>query len=132
MHEEVASMCASGRSARRHGVPGAGIGLAAFPVTRAAAARPAFLPPAGDAVRLRQSSPALEHLLPAASAIADERDFIVIGSQAVLGQFPDAPEALLVSVEPYPRRAAVCGRPRASPAGQPSRVAAGRAQPTLT
>jgi hypothetical protein len=38
---------------------------------------------------------ALEHLLRAASAISNEREFVVIGSQAVLGQFPDAPEALL-------------------------------------
>ena len=42
---------------------------------------------------------ALEHVLRAASAIADERDLVVIGSQAVLGQFPNAPDALLVSVE---------------------------------
>lgn len=33
----------------------------------------------------------LEHVLRAASAITNERDFVVIGSQAVLGQFPDAP-----------------------------------------
>ena len=42
---------------------------------------------------------ALEHLLRASSAITNERDFIVIGSQAVLGQFPDAPTTLLASVE---------------------------------
>jgi len=34
---------------------------------------------------------ALEHILRAASAIANEREFVVIGSQAVLGQYPDAP-----------------------------------------
>ncbi|MGH9252973.1 MAG: hypothetical protein ACRD3C_00220 [Vicinamibacterales bacterium] len=38
---------------------------------------------------------ALEHILRAAAAIADEREFVVIGSQAVLGQFPNAPPALL-------------------------------------
>jgi hypothetical protein len=50
---------------------------------------------------------ALEHILRAAAAIANEREFIVIGSQAVLGQLPDAPEALLVSIEAdvYPRHA---------------------------
>jgi hypothetical protein len=50
---------------------------------------------------------ALEHLLRAAAAITDERHFVVIGSQAVLGQFPQAPEALLVSIEAdlYPRDA---------------------------
>jgi hypothetical protein len=48
---------------------------------------------------------ALEHILRAAAAIADERDFVVIGSQSVLGQFPQAPDALLVSIEAdiYPR-----------------------------
>jgi hypothetical protein len=50
---------------------------------------------------------ALEHILRAASAIANEREFIVIGSQAVLGQFPNPPEALLRSIEAdvYPRHA---------------------------
>jgi hypothetical protein len=36
-------------------------------------------------------------ILRAAAAIADKRDFVVIGSRAVLGQFPHAPDALLVS-----------------------------------
>jgi len=40
---------------------------------------------------------ALEHLLRAAAAITNERNFIVIGSQALPGQYPDAPEALLAS-----------------------------------
>ena len=35
----------------------------------------------------------------AAGAIANEREVIVIASQSVLGQFPDAPTALLVSAE---------------------------------
>lgn len=50
---------------------------------------------------------ALEHVLRAAAAITDEREFIVIGSQSVLGQFPNAPAALLTSVEVdvYPRHA---------------------------
>jgi hypothetical protein len=41
----------------------------------------------------------LEHLIRAAADIADDDEIIVIGSQAVLGQFPAAPDALLVSVE---------------------------------
>lgn len=47
----------------------------------------------------------LEHLLRAAAMIADDDELIVVGSQAVLGQFPDAPEELLVSVEAdlYPK-----------------------------
>ena len=47
----------------------------------------------------------LEHLIRAAGRIAGERELIVIGSQSVLGQFPDAPVALLLSMEVdvYPR-----------------------------
>lgn len=50
---------------------------------------------------------ALEHILRAASAITNEREFIVIGSQAILGQYPNAPDSLLVSIEAdvYPRHA---------------------------
>ena len=50
---------------------------------------------------------ALEHILRAAAAIVSEREFIVIGSQAILGQYPDAPESLLMSIEAdvYPRYA---------------------------
>jgi len=47
----------------------------------------------------------LEHIIRAAGTIADDPDIIVIGSQAVLGQFPDADQALLASMEAdvYPR-----------------------------
>jgi hypothetical protein len=47
----------------------------------------------------------LEHLIRAAATIADDTEIVVIGSQAVLGQFPQAPPELLVSVEAdlYPR-----------------------------
>jgi hypothetical protein len=50
---------------------------------------------------------ALEHILRAASAVANEREFIVIGSQAILGQYPSAPDSLLMSIEAdvYPRYA---------------------------
>lgn len=50
---------------------------------------------------------ALEHVLRAAAAISNEREFVVIGSQSVLGQFPNAPPALLASIEVdvYPRHA---------------------------
>ncbi len=41
----------------------------------------------------------LEHLIPAASTIADDSDIVVIGSQAILGQYPDAPAEFLVSKE---------------------------------
>jgi hypothetical protein len=41
----------------------------------------------------------LEHIIRAAGTIADDDDLIVIGSQAILGQFPDAPAELLVSNE---------------------------------
>jgi hypothetical protein len=47
----------------------------------------------------------LEHVIRAAGAIANDTEIIVVGSQSVLGQFPDAPDALLVSAEAdvYPR-----------------------------
>jgi hypothetical protein len=47
----------------------------------------------------------LEHLIRAAAVIADDDEIVVIGSQAILGPYPDAPAALLVSVEAdlYPR-----------------------------
>ena len=43
--------------------------------------------------------PQLEHLIRAAAGITGVDRFVVIGSQAVLGQFPSPPEELLVSVE---------------------------------
>lgn len=47
----------------------------------------------------------LEHLIRVAGTIADVDDIVVIGSQAILGQFPNAPSELLVSNEAdlYPR-----------------------------
>ena len=41
----------------------------------------------------------LEHLLRAAAHINGERGFVIIGSQAILGQRAEAPEALLGSME---------------------------------
>lgn len=41
----------------------------------------------------------LEHLIRAAGAISDDQEIVVIGSQAILGQFPNAPPALLMSAE---------------------------------
>lgn len=41
----------------------------------------------------------LEHILRAASGITSQSDIVVIGSQAILGQFPQAPDELLVSME---------------------------------
>jgi hypothetical protein len=41
----------------------------------------------------------LEHLIRAAGRIAGDREIIVIGSQSVLGQFPDAPPVLRRSME---------------------------------
>ena len=47
----------------------------------------------------------LEHIIRAAADVTKERDFIIIGSQAILGQYPDAPATLLQSIEAdiYPR-----------------------------
>ena len=41
----------------------------------------------------------IEHLIRAAGRIADEQELVIIGSQAILGQFPDAPAALVRSME---------------------------------
>jgi hypothetical protein len=43
--------------------------------------------------------PQLEHIIRAAAGITGAPEFVIIGSQAVLGQFPDAPAELLVSIE---------------------------------
>lgn len=43
--------------------------------------------------------PQLEHIIRAAAGITGATEIVVIGSQAVLGQFPDAPAVLLVSIE---------------------------------
>ena len=41
----------------------------------------------------------LEHIIRSAGAIARDREIVIIGSQAILGAYPDAPVALLVSME---------------------------------
>jgi hypothetical protein len=41
----------------------------------------------------------LEHLIRAAAVIVDDDAIVVIGSQAILGQFPEAPESMRVSTE---------------------------------
>ena len=41
----------------------------------------------------------LEHIIRAATGITGATEFVIIGSQAVLGQFPQAPDELLVSIE---------------------------------
>jgi hypothetical protein len=47
----------------------------------------------------------LEHLIRVAADIAQDDEIVVLGSQAILGQFPDAPPSLRVSVEAdlYPK-----------------------------
>ncbi len=41
----------------------------------------------------------LEHIIRAAAGITGAEQFVIIGSQAVLGQFPNPPAELLVSIE---------------------------------
>ncbi len=41
----------------------------------------------------------LEHIIRAATGITGAKEIVIIGSQAVLGQFPDAPVDLLASIE---------------------------------
>jgi hypothetical protein len=47
----------------------------------------------------------LEHVIRAAADVAEDEEIVVVGSQAILGQFPDAPAAMCVSREAdvYPR-----------------------------
>ena len=47
----------------------------------------------------------LEHILRACKGVTGETEFIVVGSQAILGRFPDAPRVLRHSMEAdvYPR-----------------------------
>ena len=47
----------------------------------------------------------LEHVIRAAADVAGDNELVIVGSQAILGQFPDAPESMLVSREAdiYPR-----------------------------
>ena len=40
----------------------------------------------------------LEHIIRAAAGITGAPEFVIVGSQAVLGQFPQAPDELLVSI----------------------------------
>ncbi|GHT89294.1 hypothetical protein AGMMS49960_02460 [Betaproteobacteria bacterium] len=41
----------------------------------------------------------LEHIIRAASAIVNEYEIVIVGSQSILGAFPSAPEKLLFSME---------------------------------
>lgn len=41
----------------------------------------------------------LEHVIRVAADVSKDSEIVVLGSQAILGQFPDAPEALLFSQE---------------------------------
>ena len=47
----------------------------------------------------------LEHIIRASGDIAEDDEIVIIGSQSILGQFPDAPMRLLVSMEAdvYPK-----------------------------
>jgi hypothetical protein len=47
----------------------------------------------------------LEHVIRAAATISGDTEIVVVGSQAILGAFPEAPPELLVSadVDVYPR-----------------------------
>jgi hypothetical protein len=47
----------------------------------------------------------LEHVIRAAADVAGDNELVIVGSQAILGQFPDAPESMLVSREAdiYPK-----------------------------
>jgi hypothetical protein len=60
--------------------------------------------------------PQLEHIIRAAAGITGTPQFVVIGSQAIPGQFPNPPEELVISIEadlasPLPRSAGEKTRP---------------------
>lgn len=59
----------------------------------------------------------LEHIIRAAAGNADTTEIVVIGSQAILGTYPDAPQELLVSMEAdvFPPRVPETNRSPASP-----------------
>lgn len=48
----------------------------------------------------------LEHIIRASCAITGESEIVIIGSQSILGQFPNGPRELLASTEAdvFPRR----------------------------
>ena len=48
-----------------------------------------------------------EHLLAAAAEVTGQDEFVVVGSQAILGTFDEPPDSMLQSVEAdiYPKRA---------------------------
>ncbi len=71
--------------------------------------------------------PQLEHIIRAAAGITGAQEFVIIGSQAVLGQFPHAPDELLVSIEappsPHPMGRGIKGEVfESSPATQPTAI----------
>ena len=41
----------------------------------------------------------LEHVIRAACGVTGAEEIVIIGSQTLLGLFPDAPDSLLVSIE---------------------------------
>jgi len=41
----------------------------------------------------------LEHIIRAAKGITDQKEIVVVGSQSILGQFPDPAPELLISME---------------------------------
>ncbi len=43
----------------------------------------------------------LEHVIRAAGAVCGDSEVVIIGSQAILGQYPHAPIELLISMEAY-------------------------------
>lgn len=47
----------------------------------------------------------LEHIIRASAVIADDDEIVIVGSQSILGQYPEAPPALLRSIEAdvYPK-----------------------------
>jgi hypothetical protein len=47
----------------------------------------------------------LEHIIRASAGNADVKDVVIIGSQSILGTYPDAPDELTESMEVFPKDA---------------------------
>jgi len=74
----------------------------------------------------------LEHLIRAAGVIAEDDAIVIVGSQAILGQFPDAPDSMRVSMEASsksPELEEISGRSRDIAGESPDSAAKSRVSP---
>ncbi len=97
---------AAGRDRRAHERERASGPTAAIePFRRTFVARGAKFDPSTIQGGFNMTRQQLEHIIRAAAANADVKEIVVVGSQAILGAFPNAPPELLESIEAdvYPK-----------------------------